>query len=101
MSARRAVAYVRVSDESQVEGHSLAGQRREIRRYCERNGYVLAHVYADEGVSAYTDQISKRPALASLLSDARLGRFDVVIVHTIDRCARNVSVQREALQALG
>ena len=101
MTTRRAVAYVRVSDESQVEGHSLAGQRREIQRYCERSGYTLAHVYADEGVSAYTDQVSKRPGLAALLSDARLGRFDVVVVHTIDRWARNISVQREALQALG
>lgn len=101
MSTRRAVAYVRVSDESQIEGHSLAGQRREIQRYCERNGYTLTQVYADEGVSAHTDQIAKRPSLAQLLDDARHARFDVVIVHTIDRWARNIGVQRQALQSLG
>ncbi len=101
MTARRAVGYVRVSDESQVDGHSLSAQRREVERYCEREGYTLSRLYADEGVSAYTDQLAKRPGLAALLEDARLGRFDLVVVHTIDRWARNVSVQRQALQALG
>lgn len=101
MNARRAVGYVRVSDESQVEGHSLAAQRREIERYCEREGLTLVGQHADEGVSAYTDQIAKRPGLAALLDAARAGAFDVVVVHTIDRWARNVSVQRQALQALG
>lgn len=101
MNWQRAVGYVRVSDESQVEGHSLDGQRHEIERYCERVGYVLERVYADEGVSAYTDQVAKRPGLAQLLADAALRQFDVVVVHTIDRWARNVSVQRHALQALG
>lgn len=101
MTTGRAVAYVRVSDESQVEGHSLAAQRREIQRYCDRADYRLTRVYADEGVSAHSDQIARRPALAALLADASVGHFDLVIVHTIDRWARNVSVQREALQALG
>ncbi len=47
----RAAGYIRVSDESQVDGHSLEAQRREIRRYCEAQGYELVAIYADEGVS--------------------------------------------------
>ena len=97
----RAVGYVRVSDESQVEGLSLDAQRREIARYCAAHGHDLVAVYADEGVSARTEHIERRPALARLLKDAALARFDVVVVHTIDRWSRNVGVQREALQKLG
>ena len=99
--AQRAAAYIRVSDEDQVEGYSLDAQRREIARYCERHGFDLAKVYADEGVSAHTDRIEARPQLVALLEDATRHEFEVVIVHTIDRWARNVGVQRQALQQLG
>ncbi|MFA7296157.1 MAG: recombinase family protein [Dehalococcoidia bacterium] len=97
----RAAGYVRVSDESQVDGLSLDAQRREIERYCEREGHALIHIYADEGVSAHTDQVEHRPQLSSLLSAAREREFDIVVVHTLDRWARNVGVQRQALQRLG
>ena len=97
----RAAGYVRVSDESQVEGHPLDAQRREIKRYCEAQGYELVVIYADEGVSAYTDQIEARPQFAKLLKDAEAHIFNVVIVHTIDRWARKSAVQAEALQRLG
>ena len=98
---QRAAGYVRVSTEEQVEGHSLDAQRREIARHCERLGLDLVRVYADEGVSAHTEKIERRPGLAALLEGATRREFDVAIVHTIDRWARNVGVQRIALQRLG
>ncbi len=97
----RAVGYVRVSTEEQVDGHSLDAQRREIQRYAEQHGLTLVGIYADEGVSAHTDRIEKRPQLCALLDDASRHSFDAVIVHTIDRWARNIRVQTEALQRLG
>ncbi len=97
----RAVGYVRVSTEEQADGHSLDAQRREIARHCERHGYELVRIYADEGVSAHTEKIEKRPMLAALLDASSRREFDVVVVHTIDRWARNVGVQRQALQYLG
>ena len=96
-----AVGYIRVSTEDQTRGYSLDAQRAEIERYCEREGYELVQIYADEGVSAHTDRISKRPELKRLIDDAQHGQFDVVLVHTLDRWARNMRVQTEALQILG
>ena len=95
------MGYIRVSTEDQTQGYSLDAQRTEIARYCERKGYELVRIYADEGVSAHTDKISKRPALSRLIDDAVQSQFDVVIVHTLDRWARNMRVQTEALQILG
>lgn len=97
----RAVGYVRVSSEEQVQGLSLDAQRREIARYCEQHGHELLEVYADEGVSAYTDQIAKRPAFSTLLEAAEARAFDVVVVHTLDRWARRISVQAPTLERLG
>jgi DNA invertase Pin-like site-specific DNA recombinase len=84
-----------------VEGYSLDAQRREIKRYCEHSGYELVSIYADEGVSAHTDRIDKRPQLSALLADACRGLFDVVVVHMIDRWARKISIQAQALTKLG
>ena len=47
-----AVGYVRVSKEEETQGYSFDTQRAEIERYCEREGYELIRIYADEGVSA-------------------------------------------------
>lgn len=96
-----AIGYARVSDEDQVEGLSLDAQRREIARYCEQRGYTLVNIYTDEGKSAHTDLISKRPAFAALLEAAERHECDVVVVHTLDRWARRISVQAQALERLG
>ena len=99
--AIRVVAYIRVSDESQVDGYSLDAQKNEIQRWCERHKYELITIYADEGISANTENIRERPQLMKLLEDAKKGIFDSVVVHTLDRWARNVGVQRQALKLLG
>ena len=97
----KAVGYIRVSSEEQVDGYSLDAQRREIAAFCERQSYDLVTVYSDEGVSAYTDLVAKRPAFARLLDDAVSGAFGIVVVHTLDRWARRASVQAASLERLG
>ena len=43
----------------------------------------------------------ERPALASLLSDAGRGEFDIVVVHSLDRWSRDFSMLFQTLQLLG
>ena len=100
MSNIRAVAYIRVSDLSQVEGHSLDAQERAIAEYCRAKGWTLTRVYREEGKSAHTDDISKRPVFQQLLQDAREGRFDVVVVHTLDRWSRKLQVTLDSIGQL-
>src|SRR5262245_20842347 len=42
----RAAAYVRVSSEEQVDGHSLDAQRRAIAAACEERGWRIVEWYA-------------------------------------------------------
>jgi site-specific DNA recombinase len=69
-------------------------------RYCDVHSYDLMQIYADEGVSAYTDRIDARPQFAQLLNDAENGMYDIVIVHTLDRWARRSAVQTQTLERL-
>jgi DNA invertase Pin-like site-specific DNA recombinase len=101
ITGNRVVAYIRVSDPSQVEGYSLDAQKADIIHWCHRRGYELAAIYVEEGKSARSERIEKRPKIMALLNDARAREFDIVVVHTIDQWSRNVGVQRQALQMLG
>jgi site-specific DNA recombinase len=96
----RAALYIRVSSEEQVEGYSLDAQERAGRLYGDAHGWTVVQVYRDEGKSARTDDLAKRPAFQHLLADAEAGRIDVVIVHKLDRFSRNLRVTLETLERL-
>ena len=73
----RAVAYIRVSDLSQVEGHSLGAQERLIQELGKTRGWEPGKVYREEGRSARYESVKKRPVFRQLLEDAAKGEFDV------------------------
>jgi site-specific DNA recombinase len=89
-----------VSSEEQIQGYSLDAQDRAGHGYCEAHAWDLAAVYRDEGKSARTDDLAKRPEFLRMLEDAEAGLFDVVIVHKLDRFARNLRVTLETLDRL-
>ena len=96
----RVVAYLRVSDLSQVDGLSLDAQERLIDERCESRGWTLVRVYREEGKSARSESIKKRPMFRQLMEDMEKGEFEIVIVHTIDRWSRNLRVTLESLANL-
>jgi DNA invertase Pin-like site-specific DNA recombinase len=96
----RAALYARVSSEEQVEGYSLDAQDRAGRLYCEAHDWDIVQVYRDEGKSARTDDLSKRPDFHRLLADAEAGLLDVIVVHKLDRFSRNLRVTLETLERL-
>ena len=94
----RAVAYIRVSNLSQVDGYSLDAQERLFKNLCKNRNWELVRTYREEGKSAHVEAIARRPVFRQLLEDAKRGDFDVVVVHTLDRWSRN---QRVTLETLG
>jgi site-specific DNA recombinase len=89
-----------VSSEEQIAGYSLDAQDRAGNGYCDAHDWDLVAVYRDEGKSARTDDLAKRPDFLRMLEDAEAGLFDVVIVHKLDRFARNLRVTLETLERL-
>jgi len=80
--------YIRVSTEDQArEGYSLEVQREYLESFADREGFNVFKVYCDDGISAYS---TRRPALQELLADAKAKRFELVVVHKIDRFSRNL-----------
>ncbi len=84
----RAVGYGRASTIGQVEdGHSLDAQEHAIVEFCRTRGWTLVEIYVDPGLSG---ALEDRPALQRLLKEAAQGRFEVVVVHAIDRFYRDL-----------
>jgi len=46
---KRAVIYIRVSDPSQIENHSLETQDKICREYAKTKGYEVVKLFREEG----------------------------------------------------
>lgn len=87
-----AVGYVRVSTAGQAdEGVSLDAQRAKIEAWCAANGYELAGVHVDAGLSG--KRADNRPGLQAALTEA-CGRRGAFVVYSLSRMARST---RDAL----
>ena len=100
-AVRRVAIYVRVSTEEQVEGYSLDAQRRAARAYCAERGWQIRVEYVEKGRSARYEDLSRRPQFKAMLEAAEDHHFDVVLVHKLDRFARNLLVLLTSLNRLG
>jgi len=86
---QKAVAYVRVSSKGQVNGSGLDRQREVVSQWAANNGFQVQHVYEE----AYTGTESDRPAFASMLHDLVSSGCRTILVESLDRFARDLSVQ--------
>jgi site-specific DNA recombinase len=90
--APRALLYLRVSTKEQAEmggqeeGFSIPAQREACRRKAEQLGAEVIDEFVDRGESARS---ANRPQLQRLLAYVAKFAVDYVIVHKVDRLARN------------
>lgn len=88
---KKAVIYLRVSTEEQVDNYSLDTQEDICRKEAARRGYQIVEVFREEGRSAKT--ILGRPILIQLLEYCRKNKqiIDAVFVYRLDRISRQTS----------
>jgi len=90
MKIINAVAYARYSSDKQQES-SITVQLAEIKKFCASQGIHLIHEYIDE---AQTGTNSNRKQFQQMIKDAPDKEFQLVVVHRMDRWARNVDDAR-------
>lgn len=82
--------YARVSTQEQAEQDlSIPAQLQAAREYARLRGWTVVEEFVEPGASAKT---TERPALQRLLAAVQRDdlKVDVLLVHKIDRLARNV-----------
>lgn len=84
---RRGVLYLRYSSHNQTE-QSIEGQQTECTKYCLQNNIQIVDIYIDRNRTASKD-IEKREEFQRMMHDARLHKFDCVVVYALNRFSRN------------
>ena len=95
-----AALYARVSTQEQVEGYSLDAQVRDFRVLAESRGWEVYREYLEQGKSAHVDDVNKRPVFKEAIEDALAGKYDVLVVHKIDRFSRRRRITDEYFDKL-
>lgn len=85
MPTKMVYIYLRYSSTMQKQ-ESIEAQRRAIEQYCKEKGYKIKGEYVDEAKSATTDD---RPQFQQMMKDAAKSDIYAVVVHKLDRFARN------------
>jgi DNA invertase Pin-like site-specific DNA recombinase len=91
-----AFAYVRVSSSGQLDGHGLERQEDAIRRFARARRFRVVEVFTD----AHTGTDAERPGFAAMVAALRANGTKVVLVESMDRVARSLSVQMALVGAL-
>ncbi len=81
----RGVIYARFSSDNQRD-ESIDAQIRAIEEYARKNDITVVGQYIDKARSAMTDN---RPEFLRMIAEAKENMFDIVLVHKLDRFARN------------
>jgi site-specific DNA recombinase len=91
-----AVGYVRRSKASDSRSVSIEDQRERIRDYCAEQGWTLAEVVTDDGISG-----GKRERLVRLDAVVRARQARVVVTYHLDRMARDAAALLDWLERAG
>ena len=84
-TSNKVALYARFSSDNQ-RSESIDAQIRAMTAYCEQHHYEIVKTYIDEAKSATTD---RRPAFQQMIHDSSSRIFNILLVHKLDRFARN------------
>ena len=96
MAKPQAVIYVRVSGKGQVDGTGYDRQMETALAYAKKSGYRVVKRYKE----AHTGTETERPAFNEMMQDLLSNGCRTVIVESLDRLARDLSVQMRLLALL-
>ena len=95
MSGAKTVGYIRVSGQKiKTDGwrrQDVDRQRDKITKFSEGMGWGIPEFYSDDGISAYKDDYSSRPAFCKMLREIRARRIKRVIIEDLTRWSRRIS----------
>ena len=96
---KRVAAYCRVSTDLEAQQTSIDLQMSSYKIIIEEHpGWVLAGIYADDGETGTS--VKNRPEFQRMYADAKAGCFDILMVKSISRFARNTKDSLEYTREL-
>lgn len=92
----RIAIYARVSSNAQAETDTISGQIEDLTEWAKSNGHAIEVVCQDEAVSGKLPA-TERPGLSCILDAVENTEVDAVLIRSLDRLARELTVQEATL----
>ena len=92
--------YARYSTGIQAKGTSLRRQIENAEAYAKEQGWTIADIIADEGVSAYHGKNLAQGGLGRFFNEVTAGKVvpgSVLVVESLDRLSRNTVLEQMSL----
>lgn len=83
---KKAIGYIRVSTEKQVDGSSIDNQVDRIKAYCSLYDMDLLEIISDDGI---TGRNTNREGFQKLMERVTNKEIDSVVVYSLSRFSRN------------
>ena len=99
VARNKAVIYIRVSTQEQVENLSLETQEERCRELCNRKAWPVIHVFREEGQSAKTTRRDQFQRMLRFCKEPKNG-VGHIVVYDLSRFARNMLDQLSTEQEL-
>jgi site-specific DNA recombinase len=77
--------------------HSTQDQLHQCREYARSKNWQVVGIYEDKGISAHE---LDRNGMKQMISDAKLHKFDLIVISRYDRLYRSQSFIEELLNKL-
>jgi DNA invertase Pin-like site-specific DNA recombinase len=88
--------YLRVSTNGQVDKYGLPAQETDIRAFAKRHGHRIVRIETDAGLTGTLSE-DGRPALLAALKSIRDGQAEGILIPSLNRLARLLTVQEAIL----
>ncbi|MEU8902216.1 recombinase family protein [Streptomyces mirabilis] len=95
----RLVLYVRVSTGGQLDGYGLEAQETDGRKWARKYGHRIVQVCQDGAVTGKSTD-DERAGLTEALGLLAAGEADGILAPTLDRLARELTIQEAALSVV-
>ncbi|HEY9685914.1 MAG TPA: recombinase family protein [Coleofasciculaceae cyanobacterium] len=93
----KALAYLRISTQEQIQGHGLEAQKMAIEAYCQQHNIEILGFYTD--IASGTRK--NRTGMTQLLADLATSEADAIVTAHTDRISRQLSSLLSILEIVG
>lgn len=94
-----AAIYTRISLDQRGEREAVARQLEECQKLAEQQGLIVAGMFTDEDISAYSGR--RRPGFEAMLAGLKDHKFDAIICWHTDRLYRRLKDFERLAEAAG
>mgnify|MGYP006199502697 CR=1 FL=1 len=86
----KAAIYVRISSDPTGQALGVERQEEDCRKLAKAKGLTVVEVYSDNDLSASTKAKKPRPEYERMITDAKAGKFGVVLCYSNSRLTRRL-----------